>query len=234
MNLRAASDDRSVPPYSLVLRGLGPAGKEREAMKLQRREKILAGLALGLVGLAGLWFLFFAGDSRSDDQLISRSDQVDQRNREQAEAASGSRPRRQTPCRVAAACPASRPGAGPFAVSELAPQPGHAASTFSGTTLVANDAGARRDQFTRISFTLHAQAKLGDLVAVHVRILFGRLPPPDPQDGRQTDPEFPRVGRESHDRGPLAPHGRVQGRASRRKRGTCCSLQNCRTIVIRS
>ena len=41
-------------------------------MKLQRREKILAGVALGLVGLAGLWFLLFAGDSRSDDQLVSR------------------------------------------------------------------------------------------------------------------------------------------------------------------
>lgn len=40
-------------------------------MKLQRREKMLAGLTLGLIGLAGLWFLFFFGESRSDEQLIA-------------------------------------------------------------------------------------------------------------------------------------------------------------------
>ena len=45
-------------------------------MKLQRRERILGGVALGLVGLIGLWFLFFAGDSRSDDQLIRERDDL--------------------------------------------------------------------------------------------------------------------------------------------------------------
>ena len=45
-------------------------------MKLQRREKILAGVTLGLVGLGGLWFLVFAGDSQSDDQLIKKRDDL--------------------------------------------------------------------------------------------------------------------------------------------------------------
>ena len=39
-----------------------------------------------------------------------------------------------------------------------------ARANFRGTKLASNDAGVRRDQFTRISFTLHAQAELGDLV----------------------------------------------------------------------
>ena len=132
-------------------------------MKLQRREKILAGVALGLVGLAGLWFLLFAGDSRSDDQLLADQDKLSSEIEEKAEAAQQ------------AARDAKR--LAEWQRRALPPDPVLARSlyqnwlrslaaraNFRGTTLASNDAGVRRDQFTRISFTLHAQAKLGDLV----------------------------------------------------------------------
>jgi len=132
-------------------------------MKLQRREKILAGSALGLVGLMGLWFLLFAGDSQSADQLIDRRTKL-----------TGEIEDKQKLLQVAAR-DAKR--LAEWQRRSLPPDPVLARSLYQNwlrglaasvnlhkSTLVSNDAGARRDQFTRISFTLRAQARLGDLV----------------------------------------------------------------------
>jgi hypothetical protein len=132
-------------------------------MKLQRREKILAGLALGLVGLAGLWFLLFAGDSRSFDQLLAEQTRLaSEIQSKQILLQAASRDAK----RLAEWQRRGLPPKASLARSlyqnwlrSLA-----ARVNFRGSTLVSNDAGARRDQFTRISFTLRARARLGDLV----------------------------------------------------------------------
>ena len=133
-------------------------------MKLQRREKILAALALGLVGLAGLWFLLFAGDSRSGDQLIAdqtklTSEIEDKQKQRQAAGRDAKRlaqwQRRALPPEPSLARSLYRNW-----LSNLA-----ASVNLRKATLVASpDAGTHRDQYTRIAFTLSAQAKLGDLV----------------------------------------------------------------------
>ena len=132
-------------------------------MKLQRREKILAGSALGLVGLAGLWFLFFSGDSRSSDQLIAERNKLagEIESKQKARQAANRDAKRLAQWQRRALPPDPSLAASLYQnwLRSLA-----ARSTFAATTLVSNDAGIHRDQFTRISFTLHAQARLGDLV----------------------------------------------------------------------
>lgn len=132
-------------------------------MKLQRREKILAGVTLGLVGLGGLWFLLFAGDSRSADQLVQErtklTSEIELKQRQLQAAARDAKRLAQWQRR---ALPADLPLARSLYrnwLSSLA-----ASVNLRKPTLVAVEAGARRDQFTRISFTLRAQAALGDLV----------------------------------------------------------------------
>ena len=93
---KCSGDEHSTPPYALSFEASvlahsssasGPpawrscAGfvanlQGPETVKLQRREKILAGSALGLLVLVGLWFLFFAGDSRSAEQLIAEESKL--------------------------------------------------------------------------------------------------------------------------------------------------------------
>ncbi|MEI8374891.1 MAG: hypothetical protein WCJ35_18870 [Planctomycetota bacterium] len=132
-------------------------------MKLQRREKILAGSALGLVGLAVLWFLFFSGDSRSFDQLIA----------EQTKLASEIENKQKL--LQAAILDAKR--LAQWQRRALPPDPVLARSLYQnwlrnlatrdnlrGITLASTDAGTRLDQFTRIPFKLRCRANLGDLV----------------------------------------------------------------------
>lgn len=131
-------------------------------MKLQRREKILAGLALGLVALAGLWFLFFAGDPRSDDQLIRLQDELTSKIATERSALDKAR--------------RDAKHLADWQRRSLPPDPVSASSLYQnwlrdlakhvnlqGYKLVANEV-VHRDQSTRVSFTLHAQAHLGELV----------------------------------------------------------------------
>lgn len=131
--------------------------------KLQRREKILVGLTLGLVCLAGLWFLLFSGDSRSDDQLLAEQTKLESEiENKQKQIDSAVRDRKRLTDWQRRALPADPVLARSLYQNWLR---GLTARTnLHGTTLVANEAGARHDQLTRISFNLHAQAKLGDLV----------------------------------------------------------------------
>ena len=132
-------------------------------MKLKRREKILTGVTFGLVGLAGLYFLLFAGDGRSNDQLATEETKLD------GEIGGRRKLKDQTALsekRLADWKKRALPADTSLARSKyqdwllgLA-----AKANFRGITLNANVAGAHREQFTRISFNLHAQAKLGDLV----------------------------------------------------------------------
>ena len=132
-------------------------------MKLQRREKILASLALGLVGLAGLWFLLFVGDNRSFGDLKDDESKLKTEIREKKKQLK------------AAGQDAKR--LAQWQQRSLPPDPLLAPSLYQNwllslakrvdlreTKLESPPAVVRRDQFTRISFTLHAQAKLSDLV----------------------------------------------------------------------
>ena len=132
-------------------------------MKLQRRETILAGLALGLVGLTGLWFLLFAGDSRSADQLIKDQDklagEIRKQEKQLQESRRDAKRLAQWQRRALPRDPLLARSLYQHWLRDLA-----ARVNLHGFTLVSNDAGIRRDQFTRISFTLRARAKLRDLV----------------------------------------------------------------------
>ena len=133
-------------------------------MKLQRREKILAGVALGLAGLPGLWFLFFTGDGRSDEDL--RTERAKLTSEKQSKTNLLDKASKDAK-RLAQWQQQSLPSDPVLARSlyqnwlrSLA-----ARANLHGTTLAATDAGGgRHDQFAKISFTLNAQANLGDLV----------------------------------------------------------------------
>ena len=134
-------------------------------MKLQRRERILAGGALGLVGLGALWLLLLAGDSRSADQLLRDRDkltaeiadkqkQIEKADREAKRLADWQR--RALPPDFQLARSKYQDWLRSLAAS----------TNFRSSTLSSNDVGGRREheQFAKISFTLHAKAKLGDVV----------------------------------------------------------------------
>lgn len=132
-------------------------------MKLKRREKILAGVSLGLVALAGLWFLLFAGDSTSIDQL--NADKVkltaEKKEKEKLLAQASLDAKRLADWQRRALPPETSLAASLYEnwLSGLT-----ARSNFHGTKLALNDAAYRRDQFTRISFTVNGRAKLGDVI----------------------------------------------------------------------
>ncbi|MGO9108290.1 MAG: hypothetical protein ACLP9L_03575 [Thermoguttaceae bacterium] len=134
-------------------------------MKLQRREKILAGLALGLVALAGLWFLLFAGDSLSDDQLIKKQDELTSKIEDDQKlldvAARDAKRLADWKRRSLPSDPVRARSLYQNWLGSLADR-----NNFRDKNLGSNDLGARHDQNqnTKISFTLRAQAKLGDLV----------------------------------------------------------------------
>ncbi len=132
-------------------------------MKLQRRERMLGGVALGLVGLIALWLLFFAGDPRSDDELAKERDDATGKIADKQKQLD------------AAAKDAKR--LADWQQRALPPDPEKARSLYQtwlrGLAVHANVrdikldssvAGALHAQFTKITYTLHAQAKLGELV----------------------------------------------------------------------
>lgn len=133
-------------------------------MKLQRREKILASVALGLVGLGALYLLLFAGDSRSADQLVrdrekltaeiaDKQKQVEKAGREAKRLADWQR----------RALPPDPVLARSLYQDWLRSLVG--SSNFHDSTVSSNDiARHEHDQFAKIAFTVRGKAKLGDVV----------------------------------------------------------------------
>ena len=132
-------------------------------MKLQRREKILGGVALGLVGLVALYFLLIAGDSRSTEQLIGERSKLEleikTKNDLLKAAARDAKRMSDWQHRSLPADPATAKSLYQNWLRGLASR-----VNFRSPTIAANEAGSRRDQFTRISFAVRAHAALGDLV----------------------------------------------------------------------
>jgi len=134
-------------------------------MKLKRREKILLGLAGGLVVLMGLWFLLFGGDSRTDEQLIAertartteledKKKQVKVAERDEKSLAEWQR------CSLPSETTRARMLYQGW-LRKLMTSAG-----FRESQLTSTDSSTHKDSFTITKFTvtLHAQAKLGDLV----------------------------------------------------------------------
>jgi hypothetical protein len=132
-------------------------------MNLQRREKILAGAALGVVGLAVSCFFLLTGDGRTDHDLLdeqakltvqiaNKQKLLQDADREQARFALWRR----------CALPPEPVLARSLYQNWLHGLTGRA--NFHDVRLAANDAGTRRDQYTRISFALDCRAKLGDVI----------------------------------------------------------------------
>jgi hypothetical protein len=132
-------------------------------MTLQRREKILLGVALGLVGMAVLCFLLLTADGISDQQLLDdevkytgqlAAKQKLLRDAEHEHARIAEWQRRSLPPEPVLARSLYQ--------NWLQDVAGRA--NFHDMRIVANDATGRRDQYTRISLTLNCTAKLGDLI----------------------------------------------------------------------
>jgi hypothetical protein len=132
-------------------------------MKLQRREKILSGVAVGLVCVGALCFLLLTADGETDQQLLDKEAQY-----------TGQIANKQKLLRDAEH---ERARVVEWQRRSLPPEPVLARSlyqnwlqglagkaNFHELRLSANDAGSRRDQFTRISFALNCTAKLGDFI----------------------------------------------------------------------
>ena len=148
-------------------------------MKLQRREKILVSVALGLVGLAGLYFLFLAGDPRSEDQLNRERDDLNAKiaeSKKTLEAASKDAIRLADWQQRALPDPEKRIRCTRSWLREMAVQAKVRDIHFDDSSVVH----APRDQFTKSTYTLNAQQnwRTGP---VPVRILLGRLPPQNQQ-----------------------------------------------------
>jgi hypothetical protein len=132
-------------------------------MKLQRREKILVGVCLGLVGLAGLWFVFFAGDPRSTDQLIAKQNELTSEiEKKEREIQAANRDAKRLAEWQRRSLPKDTKVASSLYQNWLRSLVGRV--NFHEVTMTANDTSAGRGQFARISFTLNAKAKLGDLI----------------------------------------------------------------------
>jgi hypothetical protein len=131
-------------------------------MKLQRREKILVSVALGLVGLAGLYFLFLAGDPRSEDQLNRERDDLNAKiaeSKKTLEAASKDAIRLADWQQRALPDPEKAHSLYQNWLREMAVQAKVRDIHFDSSVV-----HAPRDQFTKSTYTLNAQAKLGELV----------------------------------------------------------------------
>jgi hypothetical protein len=133
-------------------------------MKLQRREKILVWVTGGLVGVAALGLLFVLGDSRSTAQLQADHDklisEIDGKQKVLQAAARDAKRLADWQLRSLPSDPMTARSLYQDWLRGLANR-----VSFRGETISSSDAGARRDQFTRISFTLRARTNLGDLVA---------------------------------------------------------------------
>jgi hypothetical protein len=128
-------------------------------MTWQRREKILASAAGGLVAVLAAWFLLFGGDSRVSAKLRDRlRDEVASKQQRLAAAQRDAK-------RLAEWQRSALPSDRVLARSRyqnwlrgLANQDG-----FRQLNIESKEVETRRDMFTRMSFSLHGRVALGDL-----------------------------------------------------------------------
>jgi hypothetical protein len=132
-------------------------------MKLARREKILAGAALGALVLAVACFFILTGDERSDQQLLDEEAKLTGQiaHKEKLVQDAGREQARLIQWRKCSLPP------DPVLARSLYQNWLHGLTgraNFHDVRLTANDSVSRRDQYTRISFALNCTTKLGDLV----------------------------------------------------------------------
>jgi hypothetical protein len=128
-------------------------------MTWQRREKVLASVAGGLVALLAVWFLLFGGDSRTSAQLRDRlRDEVAAKQQRLAAAERDAK-------RLAQWQRSALPSDNVVARSRyqnwlrgLANRVG-----FRQLNIESKEVETRRDMFTRMSFSLHGHVALADL-----------------------------------------------------------------------
>ncbi len=132
-------------------------------MSFQRRERILAGAAAGLAGLATVWFLFLSGDGRSYQDLAAESDKVSgEIESKQHALQAADRERGRLAELRKRALPADAVLARTLYQNWLRRLAGQA--DFHDIKLSAYHGGVRRDQCTRIAVTLSCRATLAGLV----------------------------------------------------------------------
>ena len=163
-------------------------------MKFQRREKILACTALGVVGLTLGCFFLLTSDGRSDQNLLddeakltgeiaSKQKQMDEAAHEQKRIAEWRRHALPPDAMLARSLYQDW-------LHGLASR-----ASFHEVRLTANDNGVHREQFTRISFALNCTAKLGDLIQFMYEFYSAGLPSPDSQDAHLPERDAWRIGR---------------------------------------
>jgi hypothetical protein len=132
-------------------------------MKLKKREKILVWVTGGLVAIGGIWFLLMAGDPRTDEQLASEQTKLEseKENKKKIVDAFDREKKRLDDWKHRALPPDAVLARSLYQnwLSHLIEK-----THLRNSTIVANDSGMHREQFTRISLDLRARAKLGDLV----------------------------------------------------------------------
>lgn len=132
-------------------------------MKLKRREKILASLAGGMLGVAALGLVFLMGDSRSTDRLLADRDkllaEIKSKDKTLTAGARDAKRLAEWNRRSLPSNPTVARSLYQTWLRRLASQ-----TSLRSPTIISNEIGGRRDVFSRISFTLRARASLGDLV----------------------------------------------------------------------
>ena len=132
-------------------------------MKLQRREKILVAVAVGLVALSAAWVLFFAGGSRSYAELSARRDQlVMQVNKKEMNVKMAAIAARRLAEWQHCALPSDATDARALYQTWLR----ELAERFQFRQLNVNASGqqSQRNTFTLFAFTLHGRTSLAKLV----------------------------------------------------------------------
>jgi len=131
-------------------------------MTLQRREKILASVAGGLLAVAALWFLAYGGDGRSLDQLRAERDRLmsDVQTKEGLPA-----PAARDAARLAEWRRRALPTDAAVARSLYQNWLRSLATRFRFRQLSveSKEAETRRDMFTRLAFAVRGQVELADL-----------------------------------------------------------------------
>lgn len=132
-------------------------------MKLERRERILAVVALGLVGLGGVWFLFLSGDGRTREQLAARkADLTDEIKTKQVRLAAANAEKDRLAKMRQRALPSDTVQARTLYQDWLRRLATRA--EFHEIKLTGYEGVVRREQATRVSATLACRATLGGLV----------------------------------------------------------------------
>jgi Tfp pilus assembly protein PilO len=131
-------------------------------MKLQRREKILLSVTGGLLVLAAVYLLFFAGDSRTREQLAAdRSKLTADIENKQIQLRAAQRDAKRLAEWQQRSLPADAALAGSLYQNWLRRLAEEA--RFRGAKIKQIERGAGK-QFTRMAFELQAEAKLRDLI----------------------------------------------------------------------